>query len=199
MQDESTQHCRQSLLLLWTAFACGAIPLAIGSAIYFSFRATRMEWLALAGYFTVLAGLVFVAVGITCLVAYAYRRRDVSARTILVGVLLFSNFPMAAIYALSAIGLMTQYVVEVVNESDSVVDSFVVEGPGVRVELEPIQAGERKHCRVFFDGDGNLTFTARQQQIRFAGEIDSYVTRNLGGMATIRIKPGGKFEVLRAD
>ena len=158
-----------------------------------------MDWLAIAGFYTVLSGLIFFAVGIMCLVAYARRRRDFSARTILVGLLLVSNFPAAAIYALSAIGLMTQYVVQVINDSGSVVDSFVVDGPGVRVELGPIPAGKRKQCRAFFDGDGTLTFTAHQHQIRFGGEIEGYVTRNVGGMATIRIKPGGNFEVLRTD
>jgi hypothetical protein len=176
-----------------------AIPLAVGSAIYFMFRATRNESLAIAGFYTILAGLVFFAVGIICLVAYAYRRHDFGARTLLAAVLLSCNFPLAFIYAVSAAGLMTQYVIDVANESDAVVDSFIVEGPGVRAELGPIQIGDSKQGRVFFDADGSLTFTARQQQLRFGGEIEGYVTNNLGGMATIRIKPGGNFEVLHPD
>jgi hypothetical protein len=188
-----------SRALLWAAVACGAIPLAVGSAIYFTFRATRNESLAVAGFYTILAGLVFFAVGIICLVAYAYRQRDFGARTLFAAALLTSNFPLAFIYAVSAAGLMTQYVVQVTNESNAVVDSFVVEGPGARAELGPIQIGESKQGRVFFDADGTLTFTARQQQLRLDGKIEDYVTSSLGGMATIRIKPGGSFEVLHAD
>ncbi|HEX2477136.1 MAG TPA: hypothetical protein VHK01_20440 [Lacipirellulaceae bacterium] len=191
---QNTNH-----VLLWIALACGVIPLIIGSAIYFAFRATRLDWLPIAGYFTILAGLTFFAVGVMCLVAYVYRRRGLDLTTFLLGALLFSNFPAAAIYGLSAIGLMTQYVVQVVNESDAVIDSFLVEGPGVRTELGPIQIGESKQCRVFFDADGNLTFNARQQPLRFDGEIEGYVTNNLGGEARVQIKPGGKFVVLHPD
>jgi hypothetical protein len=185
--------------LLWTAFACGAIPLAVGSAIYFTFRVTRHESLAIAGIYTILGGLSFFAVGVMCLAAHVYWRRDFDVATLLLGSLLLSNFPAAAIYGLSAIGLTTQYVVQVINGSDVVVDSFIVEGGGVHVEFGPIQVGESKQCRVFFDADGTLRFKARQQQLRFDGEIEGYVTRNVGGMATVQIKPDGKFEVLRAD
>ncbi|HEY3393934.1 MAG TPA: hypothetical protein VGK58_14575 [Lacipirellulaceae bacterium] len=186
-------------LLLQTAIVCGVIPLTIGSAIYFGFRITRLDWLAIAGYFTILAGLGFFAVGITCLVAYAYRQDGLDGRTVLVGLLLLSNFPAAAFYALSAIALITQYTVQVVNESGAKIDSFVVEGPGVRVELGPIQVGEIKRTRVFFDDDGTATFTARQQQTRFDGEIDDYVSRNMGGEAIVQIEPGGNFVVLHPD
>jgi hypothetical protein len=186
-----------SQALLWIAIGCGAIPLIVGSAIYFAFRATRADWLPLAGYFTILAGLAFFAVGIACLIAYAYRQRRLSGLTLLVGCLLLSNIPAAAFYALSGVALITEYVVTVINESESKIDSFVVEGPGVRVELGPILVAESKQCRVNFDADGTLTFNARQQQLRFDGEIDDYVTRNMGGMATIRIKPDGKFNVAR--
>jgi hypothetical protein len=185
--------------LLWTAFFCGAIPLAVGSVIYFTFRVTHDESLAIAGIYAILGGLAFFAVGVMCLVAHVYRRRDFDVATLLLGSLLLSNFPAAAIYGLSAIGLITQYVVQVVNGSDVVVDSFIVEGGGVHVELGPIQVGESKQCRVFFDADGTLRFKARQQQLRFDGEIEGYVTRNVGGMATVQIKPGGNFEVVRAD
>jgi hypothetical protein len=183
---------------LWIALAFGTIPLIVGSAIYFAFRATRLDWLPIAGYFSILAGLAFFVVGIACLIAYAYRQRGVDGRTLLVGLLLLFNFPAAAFYALSGFALITQYVVTVVNESDATIDDFVVDGPGVQVELGPIQVGESKQCRVFFDADGTLMFNARQQQLRFDGEIEGYVTGNLGGMATVRIKPGGNFTVLHA-
>jgi hypothetical protein len=198
--EEELRHNRAqsaSRALLWVAIACWAIPLIVGSAIYFAFRATGADWLALAGYFTILAGLAFFGVGVACLVAYAYRQRRLSGRTLLVSCLLLSNFPAAAFYALSGVALLTQYEVTVINKSDAAIDSFVVEGPGVQVELGPIQIGESKQNRVFFDDDGNLTFNARQQQLRFNGEIDDYVTRNMGGMATVRIKPGGNFNVAR--
>ncbi len=186
-------------MLLWIALACGAIPLVVGSAIYFAFRATRLNWLPIAGYFTILAGLGFFAVGIACLIAYAYRQRGFTGRKLLVGLLLLSNFPAAAFYALSGLALLTQYVVTVVNESESTIESFVIEGPGVHVELGPVQVGESKLCRVFFDADGALKFNAQQQQFRFDGEIEGYVTRHWDGAATVKIKPGGNFKVSHAD
>jgi hypothetical protein len=186
-------------VLVWIAIGCGAIPLIVGSAIYFAFRATCADWLPIAGYFTVLAGLAFFAIGIACLIAYAYRQRGFTAHTLLAGFLLLANFPAAAFYGLSGIALITQYVVQVANQSGAQIDSFVVEGPGVRVELGPIQAGEIKQCRVFWDCDGTATFTARQQQTRFDDEIDSYVTRNMDGEAMVQVKPGGKFVVLHPD
>ena len=113
----------------------------------------------------------------------------------MVGGLLLVNFPAAAIFTLSAINVVTRYTVRVLNESGNAIESFVVTGPGVRVELGPVAPGHRVKRHLGFSGDGSLEFTARQGQSNFRGVLDGYVTGGLGGDTTIRVLPERQIEI----
>jgi hypothetical protein len=125
------------------------------------------------------------------------RRGRLAPQSFLVGGLLLVNFPAAALYGLSAIGLMSQYTVRVINESGATIDSFVLKGPGVDVDFGPITVGDNKTRSLAFTGDGTLDFSASEQRLHFDGQIEGYVTGNQGGDATIRVLPDGKFEITK--
>jgi hypothetical protein len=177
------------------ATVCGALPLATGTLIYLYWRVTRWDWLMGAGFITIAVGVVLFFVGAGSLLASATRdvqrpsmpgrrwRRQVAAA----GCLLFLNFPAAAFYVYSADDVMTRTTVDVFNDSPSVIESFVLEGPGVHTEVGPLAAGQhiRRHLR--FRGLGTLSFVANEQGIEFRGVIEGYVCYNIGGRATIRV------------
>ncbi len=191
--------------LLQTAIACGAIPLTLGTAIYVAWRVANWDWLMAAGLFTVLGGLLLFAIGAGCLVVYVIRearngqphRIPLGLQSLLVGGLLLVNFPAAAYYAWSAVGLMTQFTVCVVNETGAVVDNVVLTGPGVHVETGPIPAGSRSWHTVHFSTDGTLEFAASWQSGSSEGPIEEYVTNGVGGDATLRLLPNGEYEIDR--
>jgi hypothetical protein len=156
-----------------------------------------------AGLLNILGGLVLFGIGCTCLVTYMSREEKISRvrwiplqlQSFLVGALLFLNFPLAIIYVSWSIDLMGQYLIRVVNESEATVESFVLKGPGVEVELGPLPPRTAKRRYLDFTGDGTLSFTARQGQLQFDGEVEGYVTGGFGSEATVHVQPAGQFVV----
>jgi hypothetical protein len=189
--------------LLKSAVVLGAVPLLVGSLIYGTWRFTRWHWLEAAGLFTIPIGFVAFVVGTFALVRHLLREFRVERTTrsqlwlqgVLVGGLLLVNFPAAAFFTLSAIDVSTRYTVRVHNDSDRPIESLVVTGPGVRLELGPIAPGQRTRRHIHFCGDGRLDFSARQQELQFGGQLDGYVTGGLGGDKSIRVRQRGVYEI----
>ncbi len=189
--------------LLKSAIVFGAVPLLVGTLIYGTWRLTRWHWLGTAGLLTLPLGLAAFLAGTIALTWHLWREWRVGRTTrsplwlhaVLVGGLLLINFPAAVFYMLSAINITTRYTVRVHNDSDRPIESLVVTGPGVRVELGPIAPGQQAQRHVHFRGDGTLDFSARQQEILFSGQLEGYVTGGLGGNRTIRVKQRGVYEL----
>jgi hypothetical protein len=189
--------------LLKLAVILGAVPLLVGTLIYGAWRMTRLPWLEAAGMLTIYMGIAAFVVGAFALVRHLRhesRARRTTSRSlwfegVLVGGLLLANFPAAAFFSLSAMNIHTRYTVRVHNDSDQPIESLVVTGPGVRVEFGPIAPGEHTHRHIHFSGDGTLDFSARQQELRFGGQVEGYVTGGWSGDTSVRIKPRGVFEI----
>ncbi len=189
--------------LLKSAIVFGAVPLLVGTLIYGTWLLTRWHWLGTAGLLTLPLGLAAFLAGTIALTWHLWREWRVGRTTrsplwlqaALVGGLLLINFPAAVFYMLSAINITTRYTVRVHNDSDRPIESLVVTGPGVRVELGPIAPGQQAQRHVHFRGDGTLDFSARQQEILFSGQLEGYVTGGLGGNRTIRVKQRGVYEL----
>jgi hypothetical protein len=156
-----------------------------------------------AGVVTALAGLVAFFIGSVALVIYLRRQASASPelcrrskrRALVAGGVLLANFPIAAIYAMSTIDVQTRYVVRIVNESQQTLDGIVLVGPGIRVDVGVLEPGKAAHRNLHFRGDGSLTIVAMQNGVEVSGLVSGYVTSNLGGEATIRLKDHGTFEV----
>ena len=193
--------------LLKIAILSGATPLLTGVLIYGSWRLTQAEWLMSAGLINIVAGLAMFLAGVICLSMRSTRvvvgdvatRRRFSAIRKLAWVMLIANFPAALLIVHSVIVIKTRYTVTVVNESKTPIDSFMVIGPSVRVELAPIPANGKvtKHFR--FSGEGSLEFETRVGQMKTNDLIDGYVTSNLGGANTVRFNDRGGIEVERVS
>ncbi len=191
--------------LIKVAILCGAVPLLTGTLIYFAWRLTRIDGLMNAGVWTILFGLLAFVAGLGCLFNQSWdadgdlvARRHLRRQGAFALALLLSNFPAAAFYTCSAIDVVTHYTVDVENESDRRIESFVITGPGIRAELGPIAPGRRVQRHFQFLGDGTLDFAAQQQDVQFRGQLDGYVTSGLGGEKSIVVRPDGDYE-LRPD
>ncbi|HEX4073043.1 MAG TPA: hypothetical protein VHX68_17820 [Planctomycetaceae bacterium] len=169
--------------------------MATGTLLYVCWRAKGWDWLMGAGFITIAMGVVLFFVGAGSLLAGATRdvqrgstpgrrwRPQVAAA----GCLLFLNFPAAVFCLYSADDVLTRTTVDVINDSPSVIESFVLEGPGVQQEVGPLAAGQQIRRHLHFRGSGTLSFIAKEQGIEFRGVIDDYVCYDIGGRATIRV------------
>ena len=81
--------------------------------------------------------------------------------------------------------------------------SFVASGPGIRLELRPVEIGQQLKRNFHFSGEGAFSFTARQvvneSTNEITGVIDHYVTQGLGGESSLILLPNGRYEVQRGE
>jgi hypothetical protein len=193
--------------LLKVALICGATPLIVGFAIYISWRLNRAEWLMGAGLANIAAGLLMFLVGVVCLSMRStklpigapdvHRRRSKLRK--LAWVLLTANFPAALLMALSAIDVETRYTVTVINETSAPIQSFLLSGPGVRVEMGPISPNGKAKKHLCFSGNGSLEFVARLAESKTNGVIEDYVSLGLSGRNIVRVKADGSIKVEQAS
>lgn len=189
------------------AIALGAVPLLTGALIYGAWRLTRLDWLMFAGMLTIIAGIPAFFAGLMALVSHMIHERKVERYSgsrlwlhgVLIGCLLFMNFPAAAYFTISAIEVMERYTFSVRNESNHTIESLVVTGPGIELELGPIVPGQRVQQHFQIVHDGSLVFAARQQELQFGGELEGYVTNGVGGNKSIRVIKRGQFEIQADD
>ena len=184
--------------LLKTAIVCGAVPLAIGTAIYLAWRVTRWEGFMVMGAGTIVLGLVMFLVGMTCLSLHLSREAGVQPerswrQAILVGGLLLLNFPAAFLCVRSANDIATRYTLTIENQSGEVIDRLVLEGACPRLEFEKLKPGVRLVVYFHPRFEGPATFEARLGDKQLEGVVDSYVTA--GQSSTLRIKQNGGFDV----
>jgi hypothetical protein len=185
--------------LLKCSIALGASPLIIGTLIYFTWRLTRWHWLGMMGLMTILIGFIVFLAAAVCLILHLKSEsrtgRASPLKALLVGGLLFANFPLAAVYSASAIDISTRFTVRVYNESDHTIESFVILGPGIQTEIGPIHSGKKAIQHNYPNSDGSLRFTARHQQLNYDGELEGYVCNGWDGDKTVRVSGNGKFIV----
>jgi hypothetical protein len=188
---------------LKTAIVLGTAPLVVATSIFLAWVAIRWTYLAAAGIITIYVGLVSVSVGLFCLAVVTvqtYRRQELPRRPlrrqlIVTLVILLLNFPAAAAFTYAAFLIETRYVVTVSNQSSSDVESFLVDGGGVHVELGPLRPGQSRSRGFYIQHDDGLSFSGSRSGVAFSGTLDGYVTINLGGHKNVVISPDGSVSV----
>ena len=191
-------------LLLW-AFACALAPLIAGTLIFLTWLWLRWDGLMVAGLGTIFAGLFLFCIGVSCLVTHIFMRRAVAGPrsfhwpSALAGTLLLLNFPMAAVYAITAIDITMRYHVSVENQRDEPVETFLVSGGGVHVEFGPIGPHAVESRALNFREDGHLSFETRLDDVQRRGTIESYVTHGQSGRVHVLIGSDGTIDVFEDD
>ena len=182
---------------------CGATPLAVGITMFAVWYFTRWDSLISLGILAFYGGLVVFFLGITCLSIYLWREfrknksfsRQLKKQGLLSGSILFANFPIAAIIIALVIRIMTVFTVVVANNSEYIVDSFLLITPGVNVELGPIAPTKEAKHSFYVAGDGVLKFEAQQGSDKIEGIVEGYVTSSMGGYKRVTIEPAKSFTV----
>jgi hypothetical protein len=187
-----------------TAIACGALPLLTGSSIFAVWIVTRWDWLMGAGWFTLYAGLILVAVGAIALGRYRWLASLCSSKmtdrrfrlsTCACAGLLLSNFPVAAGIIVAAVAIETGYTVVVKNASQAPLDHVRVVGGGCEMDYGSILPGQAVRRTCWIQHDGELNFSASGGGTKYAVQIDGYVTNGMGGYKTVTIKPDSAISV----
>lgn len=193
---------------LKAAIVLGAAPLLTGIAIFLAWLVIRVYWahgafaLMFAGVLLPHLGVLCLAAGAVCLGIWIWRARRAGAprqfivrHTAAVLALFASNFIAAGGAFVGAIYITTRYTVSVTNASHATLHDVRVHGGGVDEDLGNIAPGETARCAFWIDHDGQLVLTARQGPERVEADVDSYVTHNIGGDATVTVSDGGAVEV----
>ena len=114
-------------------------------------------------------------------------------------IIILLNFPAAYLCAVSAINVMIQYVLVIENRSNSEITNMVIAAPGVDERFDTVESNTKKVLELSFEGDGSLIFKAEQDRTELDGQIESYVTGNMGGSATLIFENNGQYEIIYND
>jgi hypothetical protein len=169
-------------LMYRVVLVMGIAPTIFGTLVFAVWVITRNERLFPVGEQTINVGTVIVAIGGVLLVVFAVRewfahytrKRWIIRRLLWGGLVLLMNFPLAAAYIGITLYLMSFATVTVVNAGSKTVESFVVKGAGVNVEMGPIRPGGSVTRQYRIGQDSAVTFLGRKGERKLTGVIDGY-------------------------
>jgi hypothetical protein len=182
---------------------CGGVPLVVGTAIFVAWLFTRADWLEIAGFITIFAGIGAVGIGTICLVVYierSWRSREIERRRLVwqavgTGALLLANFPAAAGAVVGAELIETCYTVTFTNQSDVTLESARVQGGGVNVSLGDVAPGATVKISFWVGQDGELVLTGKHGAAKVEATVEGYVTNGLGGDMIVVLDANGSVTV----
>ena len=182
------------------ALICAVVPLITGVSIFLFWVVTRWDGLRSAGICTLIAGAAAFLVGIIELACYgeiAFRTPNVPARqvrfsSLVCGLLLFSNFPVAAGIVVAANAIDSCYTVVIHNHSQKSLERVgVFADGGCEADFGTIPSGETVQRSFWILGDGELEFRAVSGSTPKREIVDDYVTHDMGGHTTITCNSDG--------
>jgi uncharacterized membrane protein len=184
----------------------GAAPLIIGVSVFIVWYFSKAEFLEIAGIFTILGGLVSVVVAAISLIIYLWyqSKKDKFGKVLFKKVALSAdiiilNFPVAFICMVSALNILTAYVLTIKNNSELNIDKVQISAPGINNEIKLLKPGEEISLDLDFKGDGILEFAAMQEHKRVEGVVESYVTGSMGGYGAILFQNNGEYIIIQDD
>jgi len=183
---------------------CWALPLIAGVAIFVLWLLTRWEGWVLAGVVNLYVGLAGVIIGGVALVVFCWLGQPTleplagrtRRRAIVGGLLLVSNFPVAAAIIAAVVAIESLYTVVVHNASPAPLDQVRVSGGGVEVSFGSLAPGATARRSFWVQHEGSLTFEAISGASRYTALVDEYVTNSMGGHSTVTIEPDGRVTVV---
>lgn len=172
-----------------------ACPMVAGTLIFLFWLTFRWDWLMMAGWVTILVGLMCVAAGFINLCAYGWTELRAGTPTLgklvfrlaVATALLLLNFPLAWLYASIATGIQSRYWVTFVNGTATTIESIEVSDGAFRQQFGPLQPGAtvRNYIRSKIK-EGPVTFVSTDSRgTTMTGTIDGYVTTVQPGDATV--------------
>jgi hypothetical protein len=190
----------QKVNWLKIARLCALFPLFTGVFIFGLWLLTYWDWLMLAGWFTVLGGLLLFLAGSIALLLYVRQSKKTQTpyarNTWKTGGLLLANFPVA-LAIMGYVGyLMFGYWITVANHSPQPVevtltDPLFVPGPET-LPFGTVAAGASETKRFQFKGEGSVKYIVRFADGHEQSDVlIGYVTGGSGGKATLTVEQDG--------
>ncbi|HEY2587125.1 MAG TPA: hypothetical protein VGI81_15365 [Tepidisphaeraceae bacterium] len=166
-------------VLFRIAVGCGLSVLVGGVGIFALWLLVGGKSLMLAGVLWIPIGCLLFVVSVVTLIAYTWIQRKVDGRlsrgllkrVVLAALLLLANFPAAYGCLSGASYLGDCRLVVVSNESDTLVDSFVIDEPGGSHELGPIAVHSTVSHRFRTSTRGSINYRVAQGHRITTGRI----------------------------
>lgn len=182
------------------AFICGLLPFLAGTTIFAVWLLTRLDWLILAGYFTIIIGLLLFVGGLVSIFVATRKAKQQATpykrKNLLILVVLLLNFPVAMGMASYALHLMTIYDVLIINELEKPIDQIVFTDPvGKNYPIYDVPPHSQTHHEFNFDGEGSVNYQIKSTTIEQSGILIGYITSSLGGHVTVKISSDGTISV----
>lgn len=166
-------------LLYRASFACGALPLLAGTAIFTAWCFSPLAWLQFAGLLVILAGCGLFVLGFVCLWFYSREARKSAGRQPSArrpAALLLLNLPAGAFYVIAAGTVMSADFLTIRNSMAVPIDRLSLSGEsGEPATFLSIPPGTQVHCVGPF-GEGVLRYEfVAGQEVR-QGVVSHYVS-----------------------
>ena len=189
------------------ALICGVLPLLFGVSIFLLWLVTRWDWLEMAGVFTLFGGVALFLVGAIALARFCWRSHRSPERpqkrlwlsTLGCAALLLSNFPIAGGIIATVIAITTLHTVVIHNASQQSLTGVRVFGGGCEEDFGSIPPGGIVRRSFWIQHDGTLEFCAVSGATTHTKTIDGYVTKRIGGHATVTINADGTISVAKKN
>jgi signal transduction histidine kinase len=184
--------------LLQAAYLLSAIPLLVGTWIFFTWLITRQEWLQVAGFITICLGLVAVFSAFICLKMHndlqwddaPEKARRIRRNTWFVRTLMVSNFVLALVYMEAAFHAGSGYKVVIINETAKTIDRLTLNSPGRQLELGALAPGQQISQTFSRFRYPTYTFAASQGYKQILGRV----TGEAGRCDIVYLKADGTYE-----
>lgn len=186
-----------------TAWVCGALPLTLGTVVFLVWFVTGWGWWERAWQWLIGLAIVCLLVGAASLTRHLSQARAGSPSAaggkrsaVLAGLLLFLNIPVGIVLMMLVVSIITQHVVEVVNLSNTPIESLVLNGPGVdALEMGPVAPQQRARKALRFTSDGKLAYSGRHNGSLHTGILEASAGPGGGGGSRLQITPQGDWIV----
>ena len=179
------------------AIACAGIPLTVGTSIYLLWRMTSWTSLELAGVWTIGIGICLFLIGSLLLLSefvFSKSSRRNWVRKLAIGILLLANFPAALFFVVSAVEVSnrTRYLIEVVNNTEHDVASFLVISDKGKKAIGPIAVGSSAKTEIQVSRNDCLSqiVTSFKAEIKSIPSTDSCFN-DIGDGISIELLPNG--------
>jgi len=219
MATDSTDNCNhltQGQRVLWhpqsndalanmrQAIFCSVLPLCVGGLILLAWIQTEWQWLVLAGIVWLGLGVLLFFAGLFFLFRYsasAWKAKQdgrirIMGNTLLVALVLLSQFPAALFCMATAESFHSRVLVVVVNDSKIPLQEVKLSYRTGEASLAPIPPGQSAERRLRDLGEGQLVLLAQFGAERIDVELDGYTIPTRQDIH-VTIHPNGTSSIVR--
>jgi hypothetical protein len=175
------------------------LPLVMGTGIFVAWVFTRQDWLMSAGIYTIAGGLILFVVGVVAIffIARLAKKQGLPCKKklIILTCLLVMNFPVAMGMTFSALDILAEYKVVIVNNSTESVQIVFSDPMGNNHAVPDVSPHSKTQMIFHFEGEGAVMYQMTSKTLDRSGTLFGYITNGVGGKAVLEIQEDGLIKV----